>query len=120
MTDSKNFTVDHFIPVSWGHGGLTIRNVYPLNASLNSCKRHKNPFVWFEENRDKIDEERWNELIFYIAVQNDLMVEELREFTFWCEANKRSIKQVKADQRDSKERFGWKRHNSYDSYNTFP
>ncbi|WP_201763514.1 DHH family phosphoesterase [Chengkuizengella marina] len=67
LTNSKKFTVDHFIPVSWGHGGLTIENVYPLDASLNSCKRHKNPFVWFEANHDKINEERWNALVSYIA-----------------------------------------------------
>ncbi|MFS1513431.1 hypothetical protein VQL36_13445 [Chengkuizengella sp. SCS-71B] len=103
MTNSKNFTVDHFIPVSWGHGGLTIGNVYPLDSNLNSCKRDKNPFVWFEENREKINEERWNSLVSYIAEQNDLTVEELREFTFWCDSNKRSIEQVKADQRNSKE-----------------
>ncbi|MFS1513417.1 hypothetical protein VQL36_13375 [Chengkuizengella sp. SCS-71B] len=103
MTNSKNFTVDHFIPASWGHGGLTIENVYPLDASLNSCKRDKNSFVWLEENREKINEEGWNALVSYIAGQNDLTVEELREFTFWCEANKRSIEQVKADQRNSNE-----------------
>nr|BDD45048.1 hypothetical protein 36 [Bacillaceae bacterium] len=103
LTDSKNFTVDHWIPVAWGHGGLTISNVYPLDAELNKSKSDKNPFTWYEENRDQIDEDRWNELVFYIAIQNDLTVEELRDFTFWCEVNKRTIDEVKSDPRTSKE-----------------
>lgn len=101
LTDSKYFTVDHFIPVAWGHGGLTISNVYPLDAELNKSKSDKNPFVWYEENRDQIEEERWNELVFYIAIQNDLTVEEFREYVFWCEYNKRTIEDIKADPKPS-------------------
>jgi hypothetical protein len=100
LSDSKEVALEHFIPVSWGHGGTTIDNCYPLCSYLNSSKAGHNPFEWIE-TQPNIDRDKWNDLIFYLATHNGLTVEQYRDFVYWCEDNKRTLDEIRTDKRDS-------------------
>lgn len=99
LSESINVICEHFIPVSWGHGGTYEGNVYLLNESLNMSKRDKNPFEWIKDKkvRKKINIRSWNKLIKYLAAKNKLTVEEFKKYIYWCENNKRDAVAVKND-----------------------
>lgn len=86
---TEKVTLEHFIPLSCGHGGTCLGNVYPLNASLNFSKQDKNPFEWFEANKDhfKLNKEAWDSLVTYLATQNNMSVDEFRTYVCWCFEN---------------------------------
>jgi len=102
---SFDVTVDHFIPISWGHGGTIIGNVYPLDRTLNRTKSSMNPFRWVKRNevKDKINMRLWDKLITDLASQNGMSVRDFTRYVNWCEENKRDLDEVKADQRLSVE-----------------
>jgi len=85
LTDSEEYHIDHWLPQAKG-GETSIQNCYPLNAELNLKKGAKNPFVFFEseEIRSRFDKERFDELVFWLAINNDMSVQEFREYTFWA------------------------------------
>lgn len=97
----ENAAMEHFIPLSWGHGGTYKGNLYLLNGTLNLSKKNKNPFKWIETNnyQDIIDMSEWDKLIQRLATENNMTVAEFREFVYWCEANKRTEKERKSDTR---------------------
>jgi hypothetical protein len=99
LTCSGECDDDHFIPLATGHGGSYFGNMYPLDASLNSSKHAKNPFKWFEANRQRfeLDQSRFDSLVAKLAEQNGLTSEEFREYTDWCFANPRNLSQIKRD-----------------------
>lgn len=83
LTDSTDYHIDHFIPQS--KGGITdVRNCYPLNAEINLKKGNRNPFLFFESSEiaTKFERERFEELVFWLALLNDMTVQEFREYTF--------------------------------------
>lgn len=88
--------LEHFIPLSWGHGGTYVGNVYFLWKNLNFSKSNKNPFEWIKEKEvaNKIDIDKWYKLIKILAEQNNLTVEEFREFVYWCDKNRRSPESI--------------------------
>ena len=90
---------EHFIPVSWGHGGTYMGNVYLLQDSLNFSKSNQNPFEWIKrkEIKKEVDMKSWKKLINYLASRNNLSVDEFKEYVYWCERNKRTAEQVKKD-----------------------
>jgi hypothetical protein len=98
---SQKYEWEHFIPLSWGHGGTYLGNVYPLDRSLNYSKRHKNPFEWMNYYQEY--QEPFTTLVNYLAGQNGLTPDEFREFVYWCDENRRTAEQVKADNRTSLE-----------------
>lgn len=100
---TSDLNIEHFIPVAWGHGGTYIGNVYPLHWAINRSKGDTNPFVWIERKDVKslVDLNKWNELISYLANQNNLTVNEFENFTYWCEKNIRSVEEIKNDPRPS-------------------
>ncbi|MFC4766740.1 hypothetical protein ACFO8Q_05050 [Effusibacillus consociatus] len=105
-----NVTLDHFIPVEWGHGGFYPGNVYPLEKTLNASKSNKNPFEWIKEvrrdktlRRGKNIDQQWSELIQYLASENGLTVDEFKQFVKWCARNKRTVEEVRRDKRMSLE-----------------
>lgn len=103
--DTSNVHIEHSVPLSWGHGGTTLENCYPLEGSLNSSKRDRNPFEWYE-NTGKysgVKPELWNAHIEERAKLNGITAQEYRDFVYWCEANKRTIEQIKADNK----RYGY-------------
>jgi hypothetical protein len=105
ISDSKDIVVEHVIPLAWGHMGTHINNCVPMDASLNSSKMTKNIFAWVKEPevQERVDMNKFEELIEYLAVMNDLTTQEYREFVYWCEANKRTIDEAAADPRLSVE-----------------
>lgn len=93
---TENVTLDHFIPVSWGHGGTHLGNMYPLEMVINQTKNRFNPFTWFDWAKDKynIDIHKWNKLIEALASINGLTVDEFKDFVYWCEDNKRTLEDI--------------------------
>src|SRR5690606_33063900 len=76
LTDSINTSCEHFIPVSWGHGGTYSGNIYLIKYNLNMSKGNINPFVWIRTPKVKknVDIKKWNKLIKYLAAQNKMTV----------------------------------------------
>ncbi len=107
LEGDEEYADDHFIPLSTGHCGTYLGNMSPLSRTLNSSKSDANPFEWFEANRQRFDLEQsaFDAPVVKLAQQNGLTSEELRDFTYWCFANQRSIDEVRADN----ERYGYKR-----------
>lgn len=99
LTKSMDIACEHFIPVSWGHGGTYEGNIYLLNLSLNTSKGNTNPFEWVKRKdiKKKISMSRWDKLVKYLAAKNKLTVPEFKKFVYWCENNKRSADDVKRD-----------------------
>lgn len=83
LTDSHEIHIEHWIPVSKG-GETSIRNCYPLDTELNLKKGNRNPFVFFEREDivDKFEKERFDSLVFWLAVINNMSVDEFRKHTF--------------------------------------
>ncbi|MBP1934262.1 hypothetical protein J2Z37_004281 [Ammoniphilus resinae] len=98
-------TVDHFIPLIWGHGGDVKGNLYPLGRELNKLKSSHNPFRWInrKEIQPLIDRKRWDELVHALAAENGLTVKEFTQYVHWCEKHPRSFEEVEADPRPSLE-----------------
>jgi hypothetical protein len=100
---TEEIELDHFICIATGHGGTIMENCIPLHKDLNRNKRDKNPFDWFEESKEEfnLDEDRWFELISYLAIRNDMTVEEYEQFIRWCYENPRTIVECEKDKRRS-------------------
>lgn len=90
LTGGTETHLDHFIPLSWGHGGSTNGNVYPLESVLNISKNDRNPFEWFEEVKEErgLGEEKFNNLVEKLAGINGMSVARFKEYVYWCEYNK--------------------------------
>jgi hypothetical protein len=100
LTDSShNITLDHFIPLEWGHGGEYIGNIYFITKELNASKSNINPFKWINKisSREDICMIKWDQLIRDLAADNGLSVKDFRIYVNWCEKNKRSKEQLMAD-----------------------
>lgn len=97
LTNGSVIEMDHFIPLSWGHGGSYIGNVIPLEKSLNHSKKDLNPFEWIKKTSvlNRIDIKKWKKLIEYLAKENGLTPRQFEEYVYWCENNKRTLKEVK-------------------------
>lgn len=88
LTDSSEYHIDHWFPQAKG-GSTSISNCYPLEAKLNMRKGALNPFEFFEREdvRQQVDPERFEALVFWLAINNDMSVQEFREFTYWAYEN---------------------------------
>lgn len=103
--DTSNVHIEHFIPLNWGHGGTIPGNVYAMEGTANISKGNRNPFSWFESHDERfgITSASWSGLIEELASRNGITAEEFESFVYWCEANKRKLEQIKADN----ERYGY-------------
>lgn len=81
--------IEHFIPISWGHGGTTPENCYPLCGELNLSKQNKNPFEWIKDYSEY--QERFNKLVKHLAEKNNMNEQEFKDYVYWCESNKVNI-----------------------------
>jgi hypothetical protein len=95
----EDYTWDHAIPLATGHGGTTYGNMYPLRGDLNSSKNNRNIFEWFEANRQRFElsQERFDNLIAWLASANAMSVEEYRDYVYWCHDNPRTIGELKEE-----------------------
>jgi predicted transposase YbfD/YdcC len=93
----ENIEQEHAIPISIGRGGTTFENCYPMHKRLNLSKFNHNIFEWFKVNRQRFElsQERFDNLIAYLASANAMTVEEYRDYVYWCHANPRSIDEIK-------------------------
>lgn len=89
--DIDNIELDHFIPISWGHGGTYKGNMIPLRKDLNCSKDNQNPFEWVKNPsiRKKININKWNSTIQYLANLHGLSIEEYERYVYWCSDNRR-------------------------------
>jgi hypothetical protein len=96
---TDDVTMDHFIPIEWGHGGEYIGNIFFLNRKLNASKSSKNPFNWIKSvsTSEIIDMSYWSELVVRLAADNGLNITDFKHYVDWCEKNKRSIAQLNDD-----------------------
>lgn len=80
---------DHVIPLKIGRGGTTFGNIIPLHGPLNISKNKHNVFEWFETSKERfnLSEERFNEVIKWLASVNGLTEEEYKDFVYWCHDN---------------------------------
>lgn len=83
---TENIHLEHFIPISWGHGGTTHKNCYPMVDRLNYSKHDLNPFIWIK--RFPQYKESFKELVKYLAEQNEMSEKEFEDYVYWCD-NKR-------------------------------
>lgn len=97
---SENLTLDHFIPLNWGHGGTYHGNIYFVTRKLNGSKRNENPFEWirFASDRyEEIDLKLWRKLVEKLATLNKLSIPEFKDYVYWCEENKRTSQELAID-----------------------
>jgi hypothetical protein len=101
--ETDDVDADHIIPLSVGHVGTIYENMIPLRSCLNESKKDRNIFEWFSANRERfnLDEQRFNNLIEYLATLNGLTFEEYRQFVYWCHENPREPHEIAADPRHS-------------------
>ena len=88
---TENLHLEHFIPVSWGHGGTTFENCYYMEDSLNYDKYTKNPFEWIHTQPKEYQHRFHGILIPMFAERNRMSVEEFTDYIYECEANKKEL-----------------------------
>ncbi|WP_123040270.1 hypothetical protein [Cohnella candidum] len=100
---SSDVTVDHFIPVAWGHGGQYTGNLFFVKRKLNVLKSNLNPFKWIKKAAlsEDLNLTKWDRLVRRLAEENELSVKEFRRYVNWCEKHKRTKEQLLADRRPS-------------------
>ncbi|WPS85430.1 hypothetical protein SMD22_02020 (plasmid) [Brevibacillus halotolerans] len=98
ITESERLlTVDHFIPLSIGHGGTYLGNIFPLNFDFNEWKDTENPFEWKRSLKRLKYRQRFNQLVDYLARQNELTRSDFVDYVYWCFNNPRSKAFIAAD-----------------------
>ena len=82
LTDSTDVHIDHWFPKKYG-GLITVDNAYPLDATLNERKSAGNPFEFFERDdiRKLYPKDRFDDLVFWLALNNNMTVDEFRDYT---------------------------------------
>jgi hypothetical protein len=91
-----DLALDHFIPISWGHGGSIKENLVPVLSHLNCSKGSKNPFEWIRRRKD-VNKEMFDAVVEHLARINWLTVSEFTDYVYWCFKNRRSNGRVKKD-----------------------
>lgn len=93
VTGSSDYHMDHVIPLACGHGGTIYRNMIPLRADLNTSKKDRNIFEWFEVNKERhsMEQTKFDTLIAYLAEVNEMSTKEYRAYVDWCFDNPRTI-----------------------------
>lgn len=87
--ETEDIHLDHVIPLATGRIGAIYGNIIPLKGSLNESKRDKNIFEWFNQNKEywNLSQEKFDGLINYLAEQNEMSVEEYKDYVYWCHEN---------------------------------
>ncbi|WP_336638446.1 hypothetical protein [Lysinibacillus fusiformis] len=93
LTGSIDIHIDHFIPLAIGHGGTTLKNMVPLDATLNICKHAQNPFEWFKQNHNiyKVEQKKFEGVVLYLAELNEMTPQEYEKYVYWCFENPQEI-----------------------------
>lgn len=93
---SENVHMDHFIPLSIGHGGTVVGNLILLRGDLNISKNNSNPFEWFRENKERFSlcDEKFASVIQRLADINEMTTEDYKDYVYWCFDNPRETKEI--------------------------
>jgi hypothetical protein len=75
--------LDHFIAVNTGHVGTIHGNMIPLTKPINISKHANNPFEWIK-TQPNISEERFNDVVSYLAHLCGMSDKEYKDFVYWC------------------------------------
>ncbi len=96
LTGSKDYHLDHFIAISTGYGGTTYENIIPLSSSLNASKNDSNPFIWFNQNKERLglDEELFSRVVEHLAEANGMSTEEFRNYVDACYVDNSQLEQL--------------------------
>jgi hypothetical protein len=116
ILNSEDFHIDHFIPLSWGHGGTYIGNVIPLSPKLNISKGNKNPFEW----RNLLNDEhkmKFDLVVEHLSEINGMSYDLFKEYVYWCEKNKRDALDIVKEE-SSLHLFRKYKYNQKDQNNT--
>lgn len=86
---SLDYQWDHVIPLNTGRGGTVRGNMIPLRSDLNQSKSDSNFFEWFTINKGRfcLDQEKFNNLVDYLARENKMTPEEYRQHVYKCHTN---------------------------------
>jgi len=86
LTGSKDYQIDHFIPINTNSAGTTLGNIILLDSKLNYSKGHKNPFEWFEDNKERLnlDPNKFTEIVSYLADLNGMTCDEYVAYVYKC------------------------------------
>ncbi|EJQ98547.1 hypothetical protein [Bacillus cereus] len=93
----ESMVVDHFIPLSIGHGGSTFENCYYLHGYFNSTKGNKNPFEWIKSQRGFVQRRFHSILVPMLAERNKMTVEEFSKYVYRCFKNPRTIEDLQEE-----------------------
>lgn len=96
LTNSTDIAIDHFVPLSWGHGGTYIGNLLPMDSVLNSKKKNKNPikFLISLVKSGTITTGIYDLILLYFANKNNVSVVEFIDFVYWCDRNRRKLAEI--------------------------
>lgn len=98
--------LDHFIPISIGHGGTYMENIQWIDPEMNASKHNKHPFEWASWKLDGKEYDDFIEKARHLAQLNALTFDEYRQFIDWCFDNPRTVDEIKSDNR----RYGYAVH----------
>lgn len=85
ICDEEYEHLDHFIPLSSGHGGTVKENMVPLCQSHNSSKHARNPFVWADNHLSEYERGRFDALVSYLTEVNGIAgVENYKAHVYQC------------------------------------
>jgi len=94
---SEGYHVDHFLPLSIGHGGTYLGNLIVIPSSWNVTKSAKNPFEWCEEKLTIDEKEGYIKKVTYLANLNGMSLSEFEKYTYWCFSNPRTIEDLQKE-----------------------
>ncbi|PFW43779.1 hypothetical protein [Priestia megaterium] len=84
LNDSTEIHLEHFIPISWGHGGTTYKNCYYMDAALNTSKSNRNPFEWILTQPEHIQKRFYNVLVPTLAARNNMTTNAFEDYVNRC------------------------------------
>lgn len=97
----EGYHVDHFLPLSIGHGGTYLGNLIVVPSNWNVTKSAKNPFEWCDEYLNSQDKGLYMTKVADLARLNNMTLDEYKEFTFWCFDNPRTIDELQKELEDN-------------------
>ena len=101
-TGNNNPQLGHWLPLSIGHGGTVLGNLFPQDGIINSSWYNRNPYDWVKTQPKRV-QNRFKVLELVLAQANGLHTNDFKAFTSWCFDNQRSIAEAEADPRSSLE-----------------
>lgn len=94
---SRRYEIDHFIPLSIGHGGTYKGNLMVIPKDWNTSKSNKNPFEWCKENLTREELDLYMGKVENLAKLNEMSLIEFEDYTNWCFKNPRTLTDLEVE-----------------------